>query len=428
MRSLAFLLLVCSCSLVTAYHRVCYFTNWAQYRPDPVKFLPKDIDPLLCTHIVYAFAKIDPATNKIGTYEWNDDRLYKEINDLKLKNPSLKTLLAVGGWSHESGPVSPFSQMVASKSNRTMFISSLLQLSDKYDFDGFDLDWEYPASRGNSPPQDKQHFTILCEEMLDAFKRKAADTDKPRMLLTAAVSAGHGTVDAAYEVHKLAGILDWINLMTYDLHGPWEPYTGHHTALVGPPGDKLTVSYAVKYWMEKGMPCGKIALGMANYGHVFELSDPTKTALGAPANVNKGHSYPYYELCKLPLTKVTDNPVKAPYGYHGSQWIAYDDVTSLGRKVELIKKENLLGAMFWAIDLDDFGNVCGQGAHPLMGAVRYMLEGGGVMPPTLAPGVPTTIKPTCKAAGVWAGNVGMDSWCVNNCALGNCPPTICVCA
>ena len=39
--------------------------------------------------------------------------------------------------------------------------------------------------------------------------------------------------------------------MAYDLHGSWDNVTGHHTALVGPPGDNLTVSYAVQYWIDK---------------------------------------------------------------------------------------------------------------------------------------------------------------------------------
>jgi len=443
-----------------SYKRVCYYTNWAQYRQSGAKFFPEQIDPFLCTHIIYSFAKIG-ISGKLDTYEWNDNVMIPRVMALKKKNPSLTVLLAVGGWNHENGK-GKFSRMVSTASGRKKFIDSSVALLRKYEFDGFDLDWEYPANRGNSPASDKGRFTIFTQELLAAFTKDAVNTGKPRLLLTAAVAAGYKTVRTAYDIPGIAKTLDWINLMTYDLHGPWESVTGHHTAMTGT--DQLTVPFAVDYWLKGGMPASKITLGMATYGKSFKLQSSDKHGIGALARgagtagryTRQSGLLAYYEICRMGLTTVSDSPVLAPYGYKGQNWVSYDDSTSLRRKVQSeIKGKGLAGAMFWDLDFDDFeGRFCGEGKYPLMNAVKRELEGGN--PPTKNPpktnpphtnppktNPPPKTKPntdaatappatrpgkkTCRAAGPWTGQANMDRWCRANCARGNCPSTHCKC-
>ena len=201
--------------------------------------------------------------------------------------------------------------------------------------------------------------------------------------------SGRNTVDKAYEIDKLAQSLDWINLMTYDLHTSAESQTGHHAALVGSSGDELTVSFATQYWIDKGMPSNKIALGLALYGRSFKLSDANNHGLGAPSGgkpqrgpyTKEAGLLSYYEICSQKFKVVTDTSVKAPYGYLNYEWVGFDNADSLREKVQtLIKSKKLRGAMFWAVDFDDFQDMCHDGRFPLISAVKGALEDEGSTP------------------------------------------------
>lgn len=63
-----------SFSLFTGQYRViCYFTNWAWYRTGTGKYLPENIDPNLCTHVIYGFAVLDYEGLAIKVFDsWAD--------------------------------------------------------------------------------------------------------------------------------------------------------------------------------------------------------------------------------------------------------------------------------------------------------------------------------------------------------------------
>ena len=365
---------------------VGYYTNWSQYREGTSKYFPENIDPTKFTHLVYAFAYIKRGTWEVEQVEWNDvnewqpaQSLYTRFNNrIHSMNPKCKTLLAFGGWNfnfkEEFQDI--FTTMAESASNRATCINSMIQWVRKYDFDGIDVDWEYPGwEELGGRPQDKQNFVLFVHELKAAIDAEAQRTGKPRLLLTLAVAAGYDKIDAGYDIPQLVDYVDYVSVMTYDLHGQWEMKTGAASGLYPPanyePGsidEYYTGDYAIQYWISHGMPRNKIVMGLAAYGRGWTLESNTPNqGLGSKAikgcnpmkDTQQEGVLNYIEaLTVLQSGGVAkfDAPTTTMYVQKGDQWYSYEDPNSIVYKVDYIKNEGLLGGMIWAVDNDDFNN------------------------------------------------------------------------
>ncbi|XP_042241874.1 chitotriosidase-1-like [Homarus americanus] len=263
---------------------VCYMASWAVYRQGPGMFDVEDVDPNICTHLIFAFAGIT-TTGEINVLDPHHELCdnggecaYNRFTALKKQNPELKTLLGVGGWEDGS---EKYSKMAADPSMRKIFIDTSIALLKEHNFDGIDLDWEYPTMRGGIP-EDKENYVILLSEIHDALHAEG-------MILTAAVSSAKDKIDSGYDVPGIAMYVDLLNLMTYDLHGSWNDYVHHQSGLYpyykDTGGNKdLNVDFAVNYWIQQGMPSTKIAVGVPSYGRCWTLDDLSQTDYYSPAS------------------------------------------------------------------------------------------------------------------------------------------------
>lgn len=130
-----------------------YYEGWAMQRRCNV-FNPEKIPLGVYTHLNYAFATIDPKTFEVlpATVEDQQDT-YDRVTWLKKRDPDLKVFIAIGGWTFndEGQPTrNTFSNIANNPQNQKAFIKSLISFMSTYNFDGVDLDWEYPeaADRG----------------------------------------------------------------------------------------------------------------------------------------------------------------------------------------------------------------------------------------------------------------------------------------
>ncbi|CAI9739982.1 probable chitinase 10 [Octopus vulgaris] len=370
------------------YKRVCYYTNWSQTVPGAAKFEPEYINPYYCTHICYAFAKLD-GNHIAPTYPNDESRpwlkgLYERTLNLKKINPSLKILISLGGWDMGSAP---FTAMVSSAASRTDFIDHAITWMRKRGFDGLDVDWEYPANRG-SPPEDKNRFSMLIKEARQAFEAEAKKSGKDRLLLISAVPTAKYAVDSGYDVATLSKYFDFFVVMTYDFHGTWESFTGHNSPLFVRANEQAlqrtrNMEWAIDYWIHLGAAPEKLLIGLPMYGRGFTLASKTnhepgdaQTGPGIAGKFTKEKGVQsYYEICLMIQSggKVFwIEEQKVPYIVKDDQWFGYDNPKSLKLKVEWMKSRGLGGIAVWALPLDDFSGMCGE-KYPLMKAILEAL-------------------------------------------------------
>ena len=138
--------------------------------------------------MVYAFATLNPVTYTIQPSDsWIDidNQFYAKFNALKTKNPNLKTLIAIGGYTDSQS--NKYSLLVADSNKINNFVSSVVTFLNQYGFDGLDVDWEYPRAA------DKTGYGNLLKSLRQAFTPAG-------YLLSVAVSAGQWVIDSGMYV------------------------------------------------------------------------------------------------------------------------------------------------------------------------------------------------------------------------------------
>nr|GMD82845.1 class V chitinase-like [Ipomoea batatas] len=178
-----------------------------------------DIDSTSFTHLFCAFAKLDPQTNNVTLPSASFSQFTPTV---RRKNPSVKTLLSIGG-----GNVDPatFPAMASQPSSRKSFIDSSISVARANGFSGLDLNWEYPRTTNQMADLES-----LLKEWRAAVAAEAASSGELPLLLTAVIYY-------PFKIKEIQKNLDWINVMAYNFYDPsYSKVARPHSALYDPAG------------------------------------------------------------------------------------------------------------------------------------------------------------------------------------------------
>ncbi|OAY31428.1 class V chitinase [Manihot esculenta] len=317
-------------------------------------FQVSEIESNLFTHLFCAFADLDPQTNQVTIPSGSQAQFFTFTQIVQRKNPSVKTLLSIGGGGGDK-VAAAFDSMASQASSRKTFIDSSISLARAYNFHGLDLDWEYP----NTTTQ-MTNFGLLLNEWRAAVAAEAQNSGRTPLLLSAAVLylSYYYSTSVPYPIQAVSNSLDWINLMAYDFYGPgWSNVTGPPAALYNP-GTTVSGDYGVTSWINAGLQANKIVLGFPFFGRAWQLANASENGFFADtvgAALTDAVIYSEIEefIDDNDITALYNGTYVSNYCYFGTTWIGYDDTQSVSAKVSYVKDKALLGYFAWQVSGDD---------------------------------------------------------------------------
>jgi len=334
-----------------------------------------EIDPAICTHIIYSFVGVDDKGN-LNYMQLSESEATSKMNaliNLRVKNANLKFLAAVGGGAND-GVTANFSRLAADANARTKFASNAVAFIKKHKLSGLDIDWEFPETEN-----DKKNFVLLLQSLKKAFTPS-------RYLLTCAVSAYKWQAEISYDIPKISAAVDFISLMAYDFYGPWSEKIDHHARMYSTKYDsdylkECNCASSVAYWLAQKAAPGKLILGIPTYGNTFVLKTSNANHIGdlydIPATKGNDATMGYNTFCAIKDESwkiVYNTTYRVYYAYDKDTWFGYDTIEQVVAKAKFIKSNRLGGAMFWSIDTDDSQNDCKQGKFALIASTNRELK------------------------------------------------------
>jgi len=299
------------------------------------------------THIIFSFLHLKG--NNLAVDSQEDSLAITRLVALKKTNPDLKIIVSLGGW----GGCKTCSDVFNTENGRREFAQSTLKLLKTYNVDGLDLDWEYPSLESVAGhqylPEDRQNFTFLVKTL--------RETVGPDYELSFAAGGFSDFLEKSIEWEKVMPLVNYVNMMTYDLVNGNSKQTGHLTSLYSTPDQQESTDHAVMLLDSIGVPMNKVVIGIAFYARTFNKVDDTNYGL---YQSGKFSEYVNYKDIDDKLGKSSgfeqhwDNKAKAPFAYNNisKTFATYDNMQSVYYKTKYAKEHKLGGVMFWELSGD----------------------------------------------------------------------------
>ena len=190
-------------------------------------------------------------------------------------------------------------------------------------FDGINIDWEYPGiDPGNGAhfsAGDRHNATQLLKEFRRQLDEYGESTGR-HYLLTVDIPGGNVNSSGSWELHQVADTVDWIDVMTFDFHGSWDPITAFNSPFTFDPNEPpvgngviqstWNTAGSVAYFLQNGVRPSKLAVGIPFYGKEYVGVGPANHGLYQAHGAAPGNDSPtYHDLVDTGLADANLTPI-----------------------------------------------------------------------------------------------------------------------
>lgn len=292
-----------------------------------------------------AIQQLDVINFSFGQIKNNEAYLPNEnvvLEVLKYRKSGVRVVLALGGWGADG-----FSEAMLTQENRTTLVNSIMRLIKKYQFDGIDIDWEYPTSSVagiTSHPNDRNNLTLFCQEL-----REAMNIYREDLILSIAVT----TSDTFYDFKNLNNYVDIFNVMTYDY--AMSNIAHHDSPLYSSSNGASSMDRAVSF-MKSRVDADKIIPGVAFYCRRGSFANMEQ--LGSSLSTSMANNAISFAVLKQIMIYDTsfvecyDSVACAAYAMYNGVFYSYDNERSTIDKCVYVKENQLGGIMCWDLTQD----------------------------------------------------------------------------
>ncbi|KAI3338994.1 carbohydrate-binding module family 18 [Ustulina deusta] len=372
------------------------------------------------SHLYVAFGSMAPDTYEITPMNGIAISTISQIMGLKQNAPGLRIYLSLGGWSYSDDGTATqavWGDLSSTAEKRNMFIDQLAKFMRTWGFDGVDLDWEYPGApdRGGME-RDIPNYVSLLQDIRTRWDGMANGWG---LSFTAPSSYWYMRW---FDIGNLTAAADWVNLLTYDLHGSWDSPEDQIGSFAYAHTNLTEIIDAFDLLWRNNVPANKVNMGIGFYGRTFTLADKSCTSPGCPFSA-AGNQGPctqqpgilsYKEITDIRsqynLVTVDDTVAEVNYfTYDQNQWVSYDDVNTLKAKIDYANKNGLQGIFIWAVDLDDDRHSALDAVLDSVGGLGYFNKQNGVG--LYGPGVFNTTEWRPATGTCYMGACGTNPGC-----------------